>query len=336
MVMFISLTKPRRFLNPLLAEFPSIHDPLEFSLPSNRLRSVSNNTSNSHSERRAVPSTRLSLSTSNPAHFRDHLNSALDHLRSPSPLVPGLEDVEQEASLSHSHVNNRISRALPNPPTLPPIITHTDNNNWDQDSRLDIFASQASSGPSRDASSLTSSPTTNFDSRTSASSSGNLDLGDHPLPSPGLHDLHDWMDASSTGWVTSQMRASSDSRQESFNVAGYQATFATSSPGQSRSDHENTSSMPQQLTSQPAGPRSPPLRNRWFPRMSDFESNRRGWPSTFTPTSTSTSAPRSDSDSQLNSNPSPVGLPPLFFNRRILDEAAVRSLDQEFDSELSC
>jgi hypothetical protein len=69
--------------------------------------------------------------------------------------------------------------------------------------------------------------------------------------------------------------------------------------------------------------------------MSDLEGNRQQWPSTSMSISTSISVSQSDSDSPLNSNPSPIGLPPLSFNRRSADEMAVRSLDQGFDSRLS-
>ena len=325
----ILLIKPGIDLNPLFAEFQPTRDPLAFSVPSNRLQSVSNNTNGSRSERRAVPP---SLSTSNPTHFRDHLNSALDLLRSSSPLVPGFEDVEREAGVSHSHVNNRISRALPNPPTLPPIITDTDNDN----SLPDVFTPDAPSASS------SASSTTNFDSSTSTSSRS-LDLGDHPLPSPGLHDLHSWMDASTSGsshsWYTSQLPASSvttDSRQDYSSVANHhtnhQGTFATSSTGRSRADHGYTTSIPQQPTSSsPTVLTSPPLRHR-FMRMSDLEGNRRDRPSTSLST---TSASQSNPESQPNPNSSSIGLPPLPFNRRSADEVAVRSLDQGFDSRLS-
>ena len=244
----------------------------------------------------------------------------LDLLRSSSPLVPGFEDVGREAGVSHSHVNTRIPRALPNPPTLPPIVTDTDN-----DSPPDIFTPDAPS-----ASSFTSS-TTNLDSSASASSSRSLDLGDHPLPSPRLHDLHSWMDASTSGsshsWYTSQMPTSpvtTDSRQDISNVINHQGTLATSSAGQ-RADRGYTPSIPQQLTSSsPTVLMSPPLRHR-FMRMSDLEGNRREWPSTS----------QSNPDSQSNPNPSSIGLPPLPFNRHSADEIAVRSLDQGFDSRLS-
>jgi hypothetical protein len=89
--------------------FQPTRDPLEFSVPSNRLRSVSSNSNSSRSERRAVPY------TSNPTHFRDHLNSGLDLLRWSSPLVPEFEDVEREAGLAHS-----MLRGFPELfPTLP-------------------------------------------------------------------------------------------------------------------------------------------------------------------------------------------------------------------------
>ena len=335
MVEKFSLTKPPYlFLNPLFAEFQS--DPLAFSVPNNRSQSVSNNTSGPRSERRAVRSTRHPLSTPNPIHFRDHLNSALDLLRSSSPLVPDFEDVGQEANLPHSHVNNRIPRALPNPPTLPPIVTHTDNDDWNQSSPSDTYPHAPS------ASSLTS-PATNFDSSISASSSSNLDLGNHPLPSPGLHDLHSWMNASSSGsshsWDTSEIPASAittDSRQDSSNITNHQETFTTSSAGQSRSDRGHTASLPQHPTSSsPTVLTTSSLRNRRLMRMTDLESNRREWPPTSMSISTSTSLSQSDSDSQSNSNPSPIGLPPLSFNRRSADEVAVRSLDQGFDSRMS-
>lgn len=332
--------------SPLFAEFQPIHDPLEFS--TNRPQSVSssNNTTSSRSVRRAVPAARHMISTSNTTHFREHLNSALDHLRSPSPLVPGLEDIGQDTSLlQSSHVNNRISRALPNPPTLPPIVTDTDNDNWDQNSPLlDILTSQASAGSPRDTSSFTS-PTTNFDSRASVSSSvSNIGLGDHPLPSPGLDDLHNWMNSSSSGsgsshsWDISQIPAASDtadSRQESSNVVNYQGTSSSSSAGQSRADH--TASTQHRASSSPIGPRPPvatslPLRNRWFMRMSDLEGNR---PSASTSTSTSISTSQSDPDSQSNLNSSSIGLYSFSLNRRSVDENAVRSLDQGFDSRLS-
>ena len=293
-------------------------------MPSNR-QSLSNNASSgSRSERRAVSS--HPLSTSNPTHFRDHLNSALDLLRSSSPLVPGFEDVEQEASLSHSHVNTRIPRVLPNPPTLPPIVTHTDNDHWNQSSPSDVFTPQVPSASSFN------SPITHIDS---SISNGNLNLVDHPLPSPGLHDLHNWMDASNSGsshsWDTSQIPASSvitDSRQDSSNVNSYQGISSTV---QSRPDRGYTASIPQQPL--PTVLTSSPLRHRRLMRMSDLEGSRREWPSTSI--STSTSVSQSDSDSQSNPNPSPIGLAPLSFNRRSADEMAVRSLDQGFDSRFS-
>ena len=319
--------------------FQATGDPIAFSIPSNRRQSLSNITSSSRLERRAVPPSRHLFSTSNPAHFREHLNSALDHLRSPSPLVPGLEDVGDEASLPHS-VNSRISRALPNPPTLPPIVTDADSDDWNENSPLDIFAPRVSSGPSRD---TFASPMTTFDSRTSASSSGNINLGDHPLPSPGLHDLHSWMDASSSShaWDAPQLPTSSvteDSRQDSSHVARYQGTLSTSSAGQNRASHNYSASIPRQLTpSSPTSLTSPPLRNWRFTRVSDPESNRREWSSTSTSASNSTSTSQSDSDSQSQSDPNPslIGLPPLSFHRRSADETPVRSLDQGFDSRLS-
>jgi hypothetical protein len=300
-------------------EFQSTRDPLGFSAPSNRLQSVSYNASGSRSDRRATSSSRHPLSTSNATHFHDHLNSALDLLRSSSPLVPGFEDVEQEA-----HVNTRNPRASPNPPTLPPIVTHTDNDHWNQSTPSDVFIPQVSS-----ASSFTS-PTTYFDSSISNS---NLNVVDLPLPSPRLHDLHNWMDASSSGtshWDTSQIPASSvtsDSRQDSSDVNNYQGTSST---GQSRPDRGYTTSIPQQS---PTVLTSSPLRHRRLMRMSDLEGSRREWPSTSI--STSTSVSQSDSDSQSILNPSPIGLPPLSFNRRSADEVAVRSLDQGFDSRFS-
>ena len=311
-------------MNLLFADFQPTRDPLPFSVPSNRLQSVSNNTNSSRSVRRAVPP---SLSPSNPTHFRDHLNSALDLLRSSSPLVPGFEDVGREAVVSHSHVNNRISRALPNPPTLPLIVTNTDI-------LPDVLTPDAPS-----ASSFTSS-TTNFESSTSASSSRSLDLGDHPLPSPVLHDLHSWMDTSTSSsahsWDTSQLSSSSvttDIRQDFPTVTNRQGTFATSSTGQSRADRGYT---PQQLASpSPTFLTSPPLRHRRFMRMSEPEGNHRDWPSTSMLTLTSTSASQSNTDSQSNPNPFSIGLPTLSFNRRSSDDVAVRSLDQGFDSRLS-
>jgi hypothetical protein len=317
------LIQPCIYLNPLFAEFQPTGDPLTFSVPSNRLQSVSNNTNSSRSDRRAVSP---SLSTSNPTHFRDHLNSALDLLRSSSPLVPGFEDVGREVGLSHSQFNNRISRALPNPPTLPLIITDTDD-----DISPDVFTPDAPS-----ASSFTSS-TANFDSSTSASSSRSHNLGDHPLPSPVLHDLHSWMDASTSSsahsWEISASSVTTDSRQDFSTVTNHQGTFTTRSAGQSRADRGYT---PQQLTSaSPTVLTSPPLRHRRLIRMSDLEGNPREWPLTSMFTLTSTSASQSNPDSQSNPNPSSIGLPPLSFNRRSADEAAVRSLDQGFNSRLS-
>lgn len=270
-----------------------------FSASSNRLQSVSNNTNSSRSERRAV------LPSSNPTHFRDHLNSALDHIRSSSPLVPEFGDVEREiereAGLTHSHVN-RNSRALPNPPTLPLIVTNTDD-----DISPEVFTPEEPS-----ATSFTSS-TTNFESSMSTSSSRSLDLGDHPLPSPVLHDLHNWMDASTSNsahsWDTSQISASSvttDSRQDFSTATNHQGTFSPSSTGQNRADRGYTPSIPPSATVLT----SPPLRHRRFMRMSD-------------------------ANLQSNPNPSSIGLPPLSFNRLSADEVAVRSLDQAFDARLA-
>ena len=236
-------------------------------------------------------------------------------------------DVGREARLSHSQFNNRISRALPNPPTLPLIVTNTD-----VDISSDVFTPDAPS-----ASSLNSS-STNFDSSASASSSRSLDLGDHHLPSPVLHDLHSWMDASSSAhsWDTSQISTSSvttDSRQDFSTVTNHPGTFTTSSAGQRRADRGYT---PQQLTSSsPTVLTSPTLRHRRFTRMSDLDGNHLEWPSTSMLTLTSTSASQSNPDSQSNPSPSSIGLPPLPFNRRSADEVAVRSLDQGFDSRLS-
>ena len=167
------------------------------------------------------------------------------------------------------------------------------------------------------ATSFTSS-NTNFDSSTSASSSRSLDLGDHPLPSPVLHDLHSWMDASTSSsvhpWDTSQISASSvttDSRQNFSTVINHQGTFPI---GQNGADREYASSSPTVLT-------SPPHRHRRYMRMSYLEGNRREWLQL-----------QGLNQIQIHFL---LAFPPLSFNRRSADEVAMRSLDQGFNFRLS-
>lgn len=105
--------------------------------------------------------------------FRERLDSALGSLRSASPLVPGLdEEEEQNSSRSSSYTRP----TLPSPPTLPPIITDTENENvmWNDEplptSSLEGTWNMPPSLPSLE------------------------DLRDHALPSPSLRGLHHWLD----------------------------------------------------------------------------------------------------------------------------------------------
>lgn len=105
--------------------------------------------------------------------FRERLDSALGSLRSASPLVPGLdEEEEQDSSRSSSYTRP----TLPSPPTLPPIITDTENENvmWNDETLptpvLEGTWNMPPSLPSLE------------------------DLRDHALPSPSLRGLHHWLD----------------------------------------------------------------------------------------------------------------------------------------------
>jgi hypothetical protein len=104
--------------------------------------------------------------------FRERLDSALGSLRSASPLVPGLdEEEEQNPSRSSSFTRS----TLPNPPTLPPIITDTENENvmWNDEP----LPTPVSEGTWNIPPTLPSME----------------DLRDHALPSPSLRGLHHWL-----------------------------------------------------------------------------------------------------------------------------------------------
>lgn len=100
--------------------------------------------------------------------FRERLDSALGSLRSASPLVPGLDEEEEQNS---SQSSSFTRPTLPNPPTLPPIITDTENDNvmWNDEPLVTPGWNMPPSLPSLE------------------------DLRDHALPSPSLRGLHHWL-----------------------------------------------------------------------------------------------------------------------------------------------
>ncbi|PPQ99420.1 hypothetical protein CVT24_005407 [Panaeolus cyanescens] len=123
--------------------------------------------------------------------FREHLDSALERLRSGSPLVPDLEgdgaDVEDEVQDDEEAPGSAIP---PHPPTLPPIVM-SDLEPLLDDPEADHRGETAPQARS-ETGSITPRPTESTTSATTRTAS-NPSLDDHRLPSPLLRELHSWM-----------------------------------------------------------------------------------------------------------------------------------------------
>ncbi|KAF9531403.1 hypothetical protein CPB83DRAFT_103185 [Crepidotus variabilis] len=119
--------------------------------------------------------------------FQARLSSALERLRPQSPLVPGLSLEEHDEDREHMNDtaeaeddDDEPGVLTPEPPTLPPIPS---NANIVQFSLEDLLSRDVP-----DHSSSTVAEASNSSSLVSPT------LGEHPLPSPILRDLHDWID----------------------------------------------------------------------------------------------------------------------------------------------
>ncbi len=168
--------------------------------------------------------------------FRDRLDSALEALRSPSPLVPGLVAVDSNrdenlmgsrpgsssASLPSSYSNTSTPQAqiplitpLYNtsagpsrssiPPILPPILTHADNTDWRRD--LPAPHDRHPRRISRE----------EYDRRTLQR------LGEVQVPSPSLTGFYDWLGGASANVPTPGTRPVSTSGLNIVTNAGMQA-----------------------------------------------------------------------------------------------------------------
>ena len=71
--------------------------------------------------------------------FRQHLDSALEPIRSASPLVPELSAATSDSATVDVDAGESHSSLSPNPPTLPPIFPSTLSDDWEQNSPLFSF-----------------------------------------------------------------------------------------------------------------------------------------------------------------------------------------------------
>ncbi|KAF9559947.1 hypothetical protein CPC08DRAFT_496595 [Agrocybe pediades] len=147
--------------------------------------------------------------------FRVHLDSALERLRSSSPLAlsvgvgvaqPEPEEEQYEAEEEEEIVAEMLSRtAGPEPPTLPPIpsvATATEGEDWnDRVPFLNNEDDETSGATANAASPSTTNPWIArwqnpfpTPTRRAPSATTHPSLRDHPLPSPILRDLHSWME----------------------------------------------------------------------------------------------------------------------------------------------
>ncbi|KAF8154796.1 hypothetical protein B0H34DRAFT_537887 [Crassisporium funariophilum] len=293
-----------------------IREPSSVSQPYRTRHAASNR--HPRPEHHPVAQTRNPIFISNDGlqNIRERLDSALVGLRSPSPLVPGLEVAEEPVVANPTSANN--TRTLQNPPMLPPIITGVNEDSWNETGPLfneNIFlTSPTPSGhpiPSSSRSSSSHSTMTQSASR-AASASSSTNLGDHPLPSPILRDLHSWLEAAPSATLQDW-----NARFPSLSVAGSTPEFANnnhepssiSSAVEEGSPDRDAPSIPRRLTD-------------FFPLPIDDWSTRR-W------ADESSSSRRA---SVSSSTYTPTTNPPSPFGRRSADEAAVRSLDVGFDS----
>ncbi|KAF9044344.1 hypothetical protein BJ165DRAFT_1480578 [Panaeolus papilionaceus] len=118
--------------------------------------------------------------------FREHLDSALDRLRSGSPLVPDLEREQEDEDDEETG-----STIPPHPPTLPPIV---------MDGLEPLLDDSESQQPQAESTSQARSDSGTITPRVAPTSTpiirtiSNPSLDDHRLPSPLLRELHNWMD----------------------------------------------------------------------------------------------------------------------------------------------
>lgn len=141
--------------------------------------------------------------------FRDRLNTALERLRSPSPLVPGLEDAppgltaEEEEDMQDA---GELHLTDERPPVLPPIQT-TENVFHATDTEMPSPVHTQSSSTTRTNRASPANPpvlppipvigsdidvSTSTSARQNGAPNASVTLGNHPLPSPVLRDLHSW------------------------------------------------------------------------------------------------------------------------------------------------
>ena len=71
--------------------------------------------------------------------FRQHLDSALEPIRSTSPLVLELSATTSDSAAVDVDTNESHSTLSSNPPTLPPIFPSTLSDDWEQNSPLFSF-----------------------------------------------------------------------------------------------------------------------------------------------------------------------------------------------------
>jgi len=282
--------------------------------------------------------------------FRDHLNSALERLRSASPLAVSMgvtgsslgseeEDEEEESEIPNQNLDAQ-------PPTLPPIpsvVADTEDDDWND--RVAFLGNNDTESPAATSGSASPSTTTTRSGQwrrpvlslnRRATSLANPSLRDHPLPSPLLRDLHDWMDErerhsiASSLWMSAtdgQMgsrgepepsdtrNSSQDANPNSSSYAGSSAPGGEWDPLSFFSAEQATTLASSSSTTVRSSSASTTVQRNQEEHLIDQGAN-----DTFSETTSSTSS--SPSSSSLFATPTSV-----FHSRNLADQEAVRSLD---------
>lgn len=162
--------------------------------------------------------------------FRARLSGALEGLVPQSPLVPGLELDDREAThTSNPHLLQESTplEVPPEPPILPPIPSVSTSADLDH---FDIQALFTGEGPVHSLSSTTV--------RSTSPSSVSPSLESYPLSSPILRDLPSWMDGQERPIVTGFTPTSW--QPHVFDPTDPSASYNAVSSSRHRSDDEVT------------------------------------------------------------------------------------------------